>query len=421
MIGHEVVLIRDRGLYTYAAEDFAKSAKEVLYFMPDASTYPESTKDCIGTDLDGVERVYDFDAALKRCDWVYFPDCYDGLKQMALREQGYPVFGEGGAGKLEMDKEFFYQYLESIGLPVPYTFIAEDFDEALKYLECKKDKWIKPADSYSRGDFETFHWVNSRQARRWVNSIRQRLGIRCDDLRLLIQDSVPSVCEPGFDGLNVFGKVVQNGMIGYEDKDKALLGKVFLEIPKIVKDVNDAMASILGELGCQGHWTTEMKIAEDSTTYFLDPTLRRPSPSGEAFNEVYEDYSDACSRIAKGEVPKLKFKKRFIAQAMLYSSVYESEQICVEFPEKYTSNIKLKSHTKSKDKDGSVYYTCIPNNNGGYFGGVVAVGDSTKECKEKVMGILGEIQAEGLDFDASSFDRIDKAIEAGERFGINFK
>ena len=420
MIGHDNVLIYDRGLYSYRAEEFAKVAKSVRYFMPDAAAYPESTRDCIATDLDGVERVYDFEEALKTADWIYFPDCYDGPKQAALREQGHAVFGEGLAGKLEMDKEFFYSHLEEIGMEVPFTYIAENFEEAVEYLKGKKNKWLKPADSYSRGDFETKHWVNERQGRRWVNSIRHRLGIRCDDLRLLIQDGIKDcVCEPGWDGLNLLGQCTADGMVGYEDKDKLLIGRVMPEPPKIIKEVNDKLAPILKELGCQGHWSTEIKITKKGTFYFLDPTLRVPSPPGESFDLVYSNYCEACGEIARGRLPKMKWAKRYMAELMLYSSVYEDEQICVEFPKELKDNIKLKNHTKSKDKHGE-YYTCIPNDNGGFFGGVVATGDSVKECKEKILDIVCQIEAEGLEFDGSAFDRCECSIEKGRSHGINF-
>ncbi len=288
---NQTVLIHDRGVYSYRAEEFAKVFKKVMYFIPDAAAYPESTRDCIGTDLENVERVYDFDKALKKADWIYFPDCYDGDKQMALREYGYPVFGEGLAGKLEMDKEFFYEKLEEVGLEVPYTYIADNFDDALNYLEDKQDKWIKPADSFSRGDFETHHWVNKQQSRRWINEIRYRLGIRCDDLRLLVQDAIKNcVCEPGYDGFNVLGKFVDNPLIGYEDKDTAYIGRVCPEVPKILGGVNNKMSAILKEMGCQGHWTTEVKITKAGIVYFLDPTLRTPEPPGALFDVVYENF-----------------------------------------------------------------------------------------------------------------------------------
>lgn len=386
-----------------------------MYYMPNASAYPESTFDCIGTDLDGVERVYDFDKTLKKADWIYFPDCYDGEKQMALREEGYPVFGEGHAGKLEMDKEFFYETLEKVGLKVPYTYVAENFEEALKYIDDKENVWIKPADSFSRGDFETFHWVNKRQARRWVNEINYRLGIRTDDLRLLIQNGIKDcIGEPGADWLSVNGLYIQNGLVGFEDKDKAYIGKIFLEPPEIIKDVNDKMAPILKEMGCAGHWTTEIKVTKNGDYYFLDPTLRNPEPPGAIFDVVYLNYPEACKEIAYGRLPRMRFEHKFCAQIMLQSSVHDDQQLCVEFPKDLKPFIKLKNHTKTDD-----YYTIIPNGNGGFFGGCVGVGDSIKEAKQNCIDVFKEIEAEGLEFDRSSFDRIEESISKGKEYGVN--
>jgi len=412
---NETVLIYDRGVYLYRAEEFAKVFKKVYYYMPNASAYPESTRDCIGADLDGVERVYDFDKYLKKCDWLYFPDCYDGEKQMALRAEGYPVFGEGHAGKLEMDKEFFYEVLEDVGLEVPYTYVADNFQEALKYLEDKENVWIKPADSFSRGDFETFHWVNKRQARRWVNEINYRLGIRTDDLRLLIQNGIKDcVLEPGYDGLSVNGQYIENSLCGFEDKDKSYIGKVLLQQPKIIQDVNDKMAPILKKMGCAGHWTTEIKITKNGKYFFLDPTLRNPEPPGAIFDCVYLNYPEACRDIAYGKLPKMRIRKKYCAQIMLQSPAHDSEQICVEFPKDLKPFIKLKNHTKTDD-----YYTIIPNGNGGFFGGCVGIGDTAKEAKENCKDVFKEIVAEGLEFDCSSFGRIEESIEAGKQFGIN--
>lgn len=742
--------------------------------MPSSSSFPESTNDCIGTDLSGVERVYDFDKALKKTDWIFFPDCYDGDKQMSLREQGYPVFGEGHSGKLEMDKEFFYEQLEKVGLEVPYTYIADNFEEALKYLEDKEDKWIKPADSFSRGDFEcvdeqteiftnegwkyfkdiddtatiltmdlktrqssfqkidhyfksfyngdmynistthvdmlvtplhkffyknrnedtewkyesiesivkthkthhiiipsnhkwtgedkkeiiiknaygyqsegkdviipievwlkfagwfvsegclnkagkqhnkyrviisqskeknpvkwkeieellislgyniqyetnigfsiynkslweelrkfysedvcfcgkvhcshnkkipqyikdlspekiqlfldtylkgdgcnsggqnkyytssvklandiqeliqktskgatiaihgkkgrshvlngkefinrcdayvvsewksdsyilpknikkvsysgfiydvtvfphhsvfirrngkccwtgnTFHWVSKRQARRWVNDINYRLGIRCDDLRLLIQDAIKDcVCEPGYDGFCVNGLFTDNSLIGFEDKDKAYIGRVCAETPGLIKDVNTKMAPILKEMGCAGHWTTEIKVTKGGDYYFLDPTLRTPEPPGAVFDVVYSNYPEACREIAHGRLPKLKFKKKYCAEITLYSPHYENQQVCVEFPKDLKPYIKLKNHTMTDD-----YYTVIPNGMGGFFGGVVGIGDSAKEAKNNAIDVFKEIEAEGLDFDESAFNRIENSILEGRKYGV---
>jgi hypothetical protein len=232
----------------------------------------------------------------------------------------------------------------------------------------------------------------------------------------LVQDGIKKVvCEPGWDGLSVNGQFIQNGLVGYEIKDKLLIGRVMPECPQALRSINDAMSPILKEMGCAGHWSTEIKITKDGKLFFLDPTLRVPSPPGEAFNVIYKNYPQACSDVAHGRLPSMKYDKRYFVEIMLYSSIYEEEQICVEFPEELKDNIKLKNHTKSKDKDGE-YYTVIPNDNGGYFGGVVATGDSIEEAEKSCLEIIGQITAEGIEYSTDGLCKAKEAIEAGKEW-----
>ena len=410
---NQTVIIYDRGLYSYRAEEFAKVYSKVQYFIPESNTYPSSVKDDIATDLEGVERIYDLWSNIDKAGWIYFPDCYDGDFQNWLRNRGYIVFGEGLSGKLEMDKGFFYEKLEEAGMEVPYTFLAESLCEAMEYLEAKKDKWLKPASSFSRGDFETYHFVNMNQAIPWFNELKFKLGRRCDDLEILIQDPVDSECEVGYDGFCIDGKFTENAMCGYEIKDKGLIGKVFSEVPKIISDINDKMSPYLKD--CRGHWSTELRIDRDKNVYFIDPTLRVPSPPGELFDIIYKNYPEACGKIANGEVPILKNRARYGAEIMLFSAWYEDHELCVEFPKEFKDNIKLKSHNKR----GDCYY-CTPNDNGGYFGGVAAVGDTIKEATERAIEIIGTIDAYQLEYDKGTFDKVQEQIKAGGKFGIIF-
>ena len=415
----KTVLIYDRGLYTFRAEEFAKVYKTVKYFKPDSRPYPDSIDEDMATDLKGVKRIYSFWDALKELDkdndWIYFPDCYDGDFQTYLTEQGYAVFGEHKAGELEMDKEVFYNHLEEVGLPVPFTFIAYNLDECIEYLEDKEDKWLKPANSFARGDFETYHFVNMNQAMPWFNHLKGKLGMRCSDLKILIQDPVEAVCEFGYDGFSVDGVCLEGAMGGYEIKDKGIICRVFPETPKIVKSINDKLCGILGEKGCQGHWSTELRITKKGVAYFIDPTLRSPSPPGELFDVMYKNYPEACEEIARGRVPKLEMRHRYGTELMLYSAWYEEHELCVEFPKEIAPYVKLKNHNRR----GDCYY-CTPNDNDGYFGAIVFAGESVKQCTKKVMEMIGKIKAAQLEYDSSTFDKAEEQIKGGEAFGIHF-
>lgn len=382
--------------------------------MPDGAVYPTSDKDDIATGLPEVERIYNMWKYLDKVDMIYFPDCYDWEFQEWLKSKGHIVFGAGKSEELEMDKTKFYSLLKKLNLPVaPYTVI-KGVDNVIKYLDNKTDKWLKPASSYYRGDFETFHYVNKHQNESWFIDLKSRLGKRCDKLEIIIQDPIDSVCESGWDGFCIDGNYPKNCMSGYEIKDKGYIGKIFTETPKVIKQVNSKLSPVFKKLGYRGHMSTELRITKDGTTYYIDPTHRIPSPPGELMTKIYTNYPEAVYRVANGLDPKLEFKDIYGATIMLQSDWNEKHEICVEYPKSIEPHISLKSQFKVGDK-----YYVVPNSNSGYFGAVSCTGKSIKEATNKCLNVIKEVKAHGLEYDDKVFDCCQDQIECGKKFNIN--
>jgi hypothetical protein len=415
-LSNKKVLCFDRGTHTFAAQRLGQDFGKCFYFMPDSCTYPTSNIDDIGTGLPEVERIYDMWKALDQCDLIFFPDCSDWELQQYLRSKGYNVFGAGRSEELEMDKAKFYKLLKKLGMPVSPYVIIKGVDNVVKYLADKEDKWLKPASSYYRGDFETCHYVNKYQHESWFLDLKTRLGKRCDKLEIIIQDPIDAVVESGFDGFCIDGKYPKNCMAGYEIKDKGYCGHIFTQMPDIIKDVNTKMSSIYKKLGYRGQYSTELRITKEGTAYFTDPTTRLPSPPGELMCQIYTNYPEACYRIAQGQDPKLEFKDTYGASIILQSDWNDKHEICVEYPNTLEPYIALKNHFKV---DGRYYV--VPNNNAGYFGAVTATGKTIKEATEKCIDVMKEIKAEGLERDLSIFDECQKQIDDGAAFGIRMK
>jgi hypothetical protein len=412
-LSKKTCLVYDRGLYVFAAQRLGQAFKKVYYYMPDAATYPTSDKDDIGTGLPEIERIYNFWQYLDKADLIFFPDCYDWEFQEYLRSKGYRVFGAGRSEELEMNKAKFYKLLKKLSMPVsPYTIIT-GVDNAIKYLEDKTNKWLKPAVSYYRGDFETTHYANKYQSESWFLDLKTRLGKRCDKLEIIIQDPIDAVCEVGYDGFCVDGNYPKNCMCGYEVKDKGYIGKIFAETPKIVKEVNFKMSPVFKKLGYRGNYSTELRITKDGKAFFTDPTCRLPSPPSELMLKMYTNYPEAVFRIAEGKDPQLQFADTYGAAIMLMSDWNEKHELCVEFPQPLSDYIALKNQFKVGDR-----YYIVPNNNSGFFGAVVATGKSIKEATNKCVTVIKEIKAQGLEIDSSIFDECQKQIDSGKQFGV---
>jgi hypothetical protein len=187
------------------------------------------------------------------------------------------------------------------------------------------------------------------------------------------------------------------------------------ETPEILAYINDAFSPILKKLGYQGNYSTEIRITKDGAPYYIDPTCRVPSPPGELMCEIYENWAEVVWQLAHGELPTPEPKAMYGAEVILTSSWHEEHEIHVKFPSKYKPNVKLKNHTM---RDGEYY--CIPNGNGGFFGAVIAYGDTLDEAIEKVCEVAKTIEADEYSFDDTVFKEACEAIEAGEKFGINY-
>ena len=409
-------LVWDRGLYTFLAQKLGESFKKVWYFMPESSPYPNSQLSQIGEGLDTIERIDDDDVwkVIDKADMVFFPDCYDGEFQLWLKNKGHKVFGGLGSEKVEMDKVFFFDYLEQVGLPVPKTYRAEGLVDLLTHLKgVQGEKWLKR--SYYRGDFETKKYRDYKHLLPWIDMLRAKIGRRAENIEILVQDPIESEIEVGYDGFCINGEFTKNGIIGYEIKDKGFLCKIFEDTPDIIQNVNDEMAPLFKNLGYQGHYSTELRITKDKKAYFIDPTIRAPSPPSELMCEIYENYAEVVWEISNGKVPDLIPKAKFGAEIILTSDWHEQHEMCVTFPKEIEPFVKLKNQTK---KNGAYYV--IPNENEGFFGAVIGYGDSLDEATGKCLEYMKQIECDDYDFDESIFEKANEQVMNGERFGVKF-
>lgn len=410
----KTAIVWDRGLYLFMAEKLAETFKKVYYYMPQSEPYPCSKTKHIGTGLN-VERVYEFWPYLDKVDLIVFPDCYDGEMQHWLRSKGYKVFGNGRGEKLEMDKVFFLETMEDVGLPVARTYRAEGLDDLEDYLSKHPGPaWLKT--SYYRGDFETKKFTSMAQIQPWIDSLRAKLGPSSSlELELLVQDKIESEVEVGYDGFCIDGQYTGNCIAGYEVKDRGYIGAIQKDPAPIVKYVNDKISKVFADLGYRGHFSTEIRITKDGVPYFIDPTCRLPSPPSELMVEMYENYPQLVWDIAGGIVPTPEPRAKYGVDIVITSDVARELPIYVGISNDVKQWVKLKNHMKI----GKDYY-CIPNGNDQYVGAVVALGNTVEEAINNVKKYLKGVSIEGFDPDLEALDEAQEQINNGKKFGVSF-
>lgn len=408
------ILVFTRGDHTYMAEKLAEQVSKVWLYVPIMGRQPKNREDQIGSGLDGVEKVDDFEKYKDKADMIFFPGEFDGELQHDLRKRGYRVFGAGLSEELELNRIMFLEVLEKAGLKPIKTYRAEGLEDAIEYLKDKENKWIKTP--YCRGDFDTIHFDNMYVFKSWFDVMRAKLGERgAEKIELLIQDAYPAIVESGWDGFCVDGKYTAKGTIGYEVKDKGYIFKVVKEAPKVLDNINVKLSPFFKRLGYRGAWSTEVRINKSGDARFTDATCRFGSPPGEGTCEIYEDFAQVCLDVADGKVPELKEKHQYGAIIILTSWWNEKHEICVDFPKEFKDNVKLRHSYKLNG-----HYYCTANESDGYFGAVVAIGDSLREVTRKCKEIASSVKALGLEYDSSVFDKANESVVKGEQFGIFF-
>ncbi|KAB0668935.1 hypothetical protein F6V30_13945 [Oryzomonas sagensis] len=411
------ILIVDRGLYSFMAEFMARYFGSVYYHNPASASYPEAAVSIIGQGLKGVTWVEHEEDAIDKVDIIWYPDCMDGRHQVFLRSKGYKVAGSGHGERMELDKIFFLDQLEEAGLPIPKTYRAEGLDDVWEHVRDRGECYMKCADKY-RSDWETTAHRNKHQTEIFLNSKRQIMGIkRASEIEILIQDPVRSACEIGIDGFRLNGKMATPVAIGYEIKDKGIIERIVPEIPKVLRPTLDALSPVYDKLGYQGAYSDENRITSGGKVYTIDETCRCGSPPSAVLCEMYgEAYAQAIWSLAHGEMPDLSgYEHEYGAEIVLDSKWHACEEIFIPVPKGLEQWLKLKNHV---GKSGRYY--CIPNDNDGIFGSIVAVGASMEEVTKLVMERVEQLEIFKLEYDRGLFDKAGEAIKEGARFGIFF-
>jgi hypothetical protein len=414
-IEHQKILCVDRGYHTYMAEALAEKVAEVWHYVPIMGQQPTSREDQIGAGLDGVEKIDDFETYKEKADLIFFPGEFDGEVCDRMWKEGKRAFGSGLSAEYEIDRRLFLKTVADVGLTPVKTYRAEGFDDAIEYFKKKGDVklWVKTP--YCRGDFDTIKYESLSTFMPWITYQRAKLGERASaTIELLIQDHFDADVEAGGDRYIIDGKRTSKGFVGYEIKDKGYIYRVTDKFPEVIDDIDKRMGPKFKEKGYRGAWSTEIRINDKGEKRFTDGTARFGSPPGQGFCESFDTFAQDVFDVADGKTPKMKEKASHGAIIILTSWFNQENEICVEFPKEYIRNIKLQHHYKHEGK-----CFCLPSDaKDGYFGAVVAIGNSVKEATEKAKEIASQIVCLGLEYDESVFDKVQEQIEAGKKFGI---
>jgi hypothetical protein len=261
----------DHGLFLPIARRLARDAGKVTYWSPHELAFP-TVKSFIGDGFPDFERVespwQDFDSV----DCWCFPDVGFSHLQAEIKGQGRPVWGAGGADRIEISRTAFIQALEKTKLPVAKHITVRGITSLKEHLYGQANKWVKI--SRFRGDFETFHWRSREDDANRLDAVAVKFGPFREEILFYVFDPIDTEIEDGCDTWCINGAYPKLVIHGMESKDKAYLGtwQKYSELPEELRIVSDSFSPILSSFDYRSFFSTEVRITKDGESYFIDPT-----------------------------------------------------------------------------------------------------------------------------------------------------
>lgn len=411
------VMFFDDGCFEELAISAGKAYGRVLYFTAWKEAFPKSNRKRIGTGMEGVERIYDFEKYIDQCDLFIFPGVGEGSLQEYLRSKGKLVWGSGVGENLEQRRYRSKEIFKSVGLPSNVTHKIIGLGALRKFLQ--ENEGIKFIKTDIRGDFESKKSESYEITAPWLDSLQISLGGAAFDYEFIVEEPIdePGTIEIGYDGFTVDGQFPSKAISGIEIKDKAYVCcvKEYNKISPLITSVNTKLSPVLKEFMCRTFFSTEIRVGKSKKSYLLEPTMRSGSPPSELYQEMITNLWDIVFWGAQGRLVEPKYLAKYGAEAMITSDTLEDQWLPVYFPPEIRRWVKLKNACKIDGK-----YYCIPQDNKyPEVGAVVGTGNTMKEAIENVKKYAEMIKGDGIHVHLH-FDDAQEELDKCSALGIYF-
>ncbi|MGA2160332.1 MAG: hypothetical protein ABSG90_14105 [Dehalococcoidia bacterium] len=411
----------DHGLFHHMAERMRPDFKEVLYYCPWKSGFPDYKKAIVGTRMSDITRVEEFaehKAEIKESGgFIVFPDAGDGSDAQDLRDQGFKVVSTASADILEYDREFMKKILKKVGLPVlPYEMV-QGWKNLLKCLELMESKGEEGFIKISgfRAVTETFKFTTLNKAMPHLYKIGFKLASYAPEMWFMIERAQEGI-EPGSDQFLCLGEPLDSGVYGWEVKGRGYSGQVraFSKMPEPMRIVDQKLIPFLKKRGASGLSSMESRIGKDLIAHPIDYCGRAGTPSSEVNIRNCKNFSHVMWGMANGERVKPEWYAEYVSEIILHSDVLTDNHVPVSFPDKVSKYVALRNAWK--DKTGQIW--CLDMDGGTMVGAACGWGKTKEESQEMALDVARQIDCPRLDYDDQVFVKCNKSLKEAEKWGL---
>jgi hypothetical protein len=399
----------DYGTFLSLADKMGEKVARSLYYSPFETEYRDARKCIIGTGLANVERVDEWQEMIGEIDLFIFPDIGYGGLQRYLRSIGKAVWGGNGASDLELYRTRFMEKLGQLGLPVAPSKVIKGLTALSDHLKTVEDRWIKV--NRFRENMETWHHKTYAHSEPILEWLAVEFGGVAEHVVFVVQEPIEHAAEIGYDGWNIDGQFPEASFQGYEKKNQLYLG-TWLEadqMPDEVKNVNEALAPYLKDIGYRSFLATEIR-----NEFFIDPTFRMAGQTQEHLLETCTNLPEIIWAGANGQVVQPKFEAKFAAEGTLHYTAGTDHWMVLRVPEEVKKWVKLYGYC---EVDGVCHFPPRKNDE---LGVVIGNGNTVLEAIDHLKANLDLLEKEPVSCDCSGFVELITQIEEAEEKGMHF-
>ena len=397
------------GLFTEHAAGLAKDGNKVKFWTQFNYAFRDYA---IGLDYKNLEKV------LYWAEHVKWADCIVGFDVRLqdvigfLRDQ-YPdksVFGSGWAGKMEDDRMMLKKFVKQSGLPTQNYVTVKGMAALREYLKKHPNVYVKT--NIFRDDCESFYSKDYETVETELDQIADHLGAHKEQYDFVVEDTIPTDVEIGFDGFFDGNDYQLPFLIGYEYHKNLYIGKVVEELPPCLEETMEKFVPLLRKLKYRGALSTEEKIVSQEEHYLLDFCARLAHPFTAGYTEWIKNWPEFVYNVGLGKETTPEFKSKYVGAFTLKSQKANDLYLKVNIKDK--SKVKMVSAMGSKKGEYAV-------KGEDHVAVVLAEGDSPEAIIKEIKKNSELVDANGLDHDSlNGIDKIFDVIKEGVKVGIEF-
>ena len=284
-------------------------------------------------------------------DLVVFPDMGRYYKTIAQQDD----VGLRASRDVETMVFFHHWLLARKVLPSAEMWQIEGMDALETFLRTHQDRFLKSSD---RGDFESYHHRSWKLSEPWFHDLVAKIGPYKEIVEMIAQAPISGI-EVGYDGYLIDGDYPPTAQLGFECKNKGYLARLmpYDHLPEPLIAVCQEVADWTQQAGftARGMFSSEVRLADKNTGYFIDPTMRCGIPPSSCQSAAWQNWADIVWNGAQGLLVDIECPYRYVAELELASDGAAQHFMPVYWPQEHDGLVTLTRWHRFEDVDDKLH------------------------------------------------------------------